>query len=85
LLPVRACLQPLYGFSNKDPAKYIKAAGHSDLYCLQDKELSIDQVCAHERVCMYMCACVRMCVRVHVRVRVCMHAMCAPCVCAVFV
>ncbi|KAF5837507.1 hypothetical protein DUNSADRAFT_4254 [Dunaliella salina] len=41
---MRELIQPLYGFSNKDPAKYIKAAGHPDLYCLQDKELSIEQL-----------------------------------------
>lgn len=38
------CTQPLYGFSRKDPYKYVKAAGQPDVYCLEDKEFSVEQL-----------------------------------------
>jgi hypothetical protein len=44
LLLLLAVTQPLYGFSNKDPAKYLRVAGHPDLVCLQDPEVSFNQV-----------------------------------------
>ncbi len=38
-------VEPMYGFSNnKDPAKFVRAAGHPDVYFVQDPELSFDQV-----------------------------------------
>ena len=37
-------LQPLYGFSGKDPARFARAAGHQDLLYLHDPELTFEQV-----------------------------------------
>lgn len=39
-------LQPVYGFANssKDGVRFLRAAGHSDLYFLEDREASFDQV-----------------------------------------
>eukprot|EP00798_Chlamydomonas_sp_ICE-L_P007790 gene7790-981_t len=36
--------EPLFGFSNKDPNKYMRAAGHPDVFFVQDKELAFDQI-----------------------------------------
>jgi len=35
--------QPLYGFASKDPARFLRAAGHGDPFYIQDPELSIAQ------------------------------------------
>jgi len=39
-------LQPVYGFANssKDGVRFLRAAGHSDLYFLEDREAPFDQV-----------------------------------------
>jgi len=37
-------VQPLYGFGNKDPARFVRAAGHPDVFYVEDRELSVDQV-----------------------------------------
>mmetsp|Transcript_40187 Transcript_40187/g.89167 ORF Transcript_40187/g.89167 Transcript_40187/m.89167 type:complete len:753 (+) Transcript_40187:85-2343(+) len=36
--------EPVYGFNNRDPAKYVRATGHPDVYFVQDRELSFEQV-----------------------------------------
>ncbi|KAJ9517744.1 hypothetical protein QJQ45_004052 [Haematococcus lacustris] len=36
--------QPLYGFGSKHPARFIRAAGEPDLYCVADPELPLEQV-----------------------------------------
>lgn len=41
---VDVCMQPLYGFGGKDPARFAKAAGHQDLLYVHDPELSFEQV-----------------------------------------
>ncbi|GFH22295.1 TAF domain-containing protein [Haematococcus lacustris] len=35
---------PLYGFGSKHPARFIRAAGEPDLYCVADPELPLEQV-----------------------------------------
>lgn len=39
-------MQPVYGFasSNKDAARFLRAAGHSDLWFLEDCEAPFQQV-----------------------------------------
>lgn len=39
-------LQPVYGFSssNKDAARFLRAAGHSDLWFVEDREAPFQQV-----------------------------------------
>ena len=42
---VAACvLQPVYGFSSKDPAKFLRVAAHPELMFVQDTEASFNQV-----------------------------------------
>ncbi|KAL6753598.1 hypothetical protein V8C86DRAFT_3139841 [Haematococcus lacustris] len=36
--------EPLYGFGSKHPARFIRAAGEPDLYCVADPELPLEQV-----------------------------------------
>jgi len=36
--------QAVHGFAGKDPARFIKAAGHPDLFYLEDLEVPIQQV-----------------------------------------
>ena len=42
LRPCRGA-QPLYGFASKDPARFLRAAGHGDPFYVQDPLLSFDQ------------------------------------------
>jgi hypothetical protein len=37
-------LQPVYGLAAKDPSKFVRATGHPDVFFVQDRELSFDQV-----------------------------------------
>jgi len=37
-------LQPVYGFSSKDPAKFLRVAAHPELMYMQDPEVSFNQV-----------------------------------------
>mmetsp|Transcript_20274 Transcript_20274/g.56214 ORF Transcript_20274/g.56214 Transcript_20274/m.56214 type:complete len:544 (+) Transcript_20274:56-1687(+) len=37
-------IEPLYGFSNKNPARFVRAAGFPDVFYVEDHELTIDQV-----------------------------------------
>ncbi len=41
----------MYGFLNKDPDKYLRAAGPHNVYFVKDKELSFDQVGGAHRLC----------------------------------
>lgn len=42
--PARAPLQPLYGFGSRDKSRFVRAAGHPDVYYLADPERPIGQV-----------------------------------------
>ncbi|KAG1668853.1 hypothetical protein FOA52_004948 [Chlamydomonas sp. UWO 241] len=37
-------VEPVYGFGDKDPAKFVRATGHPDVCLLQDRELSFDRL-----------------------------------------
>jgi hypothetical protein len=38
-------VEPMYGFSHsRDPAKFVRAAGHPELFFVEDPELDFDQV-----------------------------------------
>jgi hypothetical protein len=45
LPPVHAALapQPLYGFGSRDPARFVRASGHPDLFFLADPERPFSQ------------------------------------------
>jgi len=38
--------QPVYGLGrlNKDPARFVRAAGHADLFYIADQDIRVDQV-----------------------------------------
>ena len=44
-------LQPLYGFGGKDPARFVRAAGHADLFYVQDLDTPIGQASACHICC----------------------------------
>lgn len=37
--------QPLYGFASKDKSRFKRAAGHKDLFYIDDKDVEFKQVC----------------------------------------
>lgn len=44
-------MQPLYGFASKDPARFLRAAGHGDPFYVQDPLLSFDQASTEATAC----------------------------------
>ena len=46
-------LQPLYGFGSKDPARFVRAAGHADLFYVQDLDTPTGQASACHFCCMH--------------------------------
>ena len=61
LRPCRGA-QPLYGFASKDPARFLRAAGHGDPFYVQDPLLSFDQASSGAPACSL---CQRACVLKH--------------------
>lgn len=52
------CPQPLFGFlGNSDPAKFVRAAGHPDVYFTKDEVVPLEQVptCNRGGVCVCVC------------------------------
>ena len=45
-------LQPLYGFGGKDPARFVRAAGHADLFYVQDLDTPTGQASACHAPCL---------------------------------
>jgi histone H3/H4 len=45
-------VEPMYGFSHSmDPAKFVRAAGHPELFFVEDPELNFDQASAVATAC----------------------------------
>eukprot|EP00232_Nephroselmis_pyriformis_P011453 CAMPEP_0182887652 /NCGR_PEP_ID=MMETSP0034_2-20130328/20963_1 /TAXON_ID=156128 /ORGANISM="Nephroselmis pyriformis, Strain CCMP717" /LENGTH=144 /DNA_ID=CAMNT_0025021029 /DNA_START=47 /DNA_END=478 /DNA_ORIENTATION=- len=37
-------VEPMYGFGNKDPLRFVRAAGHPDVFYVEDRDLSFSQI-----------------------------------------
>ena len=40
-------VQSVFGFGGKDPARFVKASGHPDLYYVDDPEEAVEKVRPH--------------------------------------
>lgn len=38
-------MQPIYGFASGDPLRFKRAAGHKDLFYIEEKDVDFKEVC----------------------------------------
>lgn len=38
-------MQPIYGFASGDPLRFKRAAGHKDLFYIEEKDVEFKEVC----------------------------------------